>query len=110
MLSFEAGGSLEPRSDFYSLGCVAFELLCGRPPFVSDNYNDYATMHRRDPVVFPTPEGSGLGPPGDDFLRSLRRLLSVPITVVLPAHKDVFVGAPERVAELIEHHRDRSIV
>src|SRR5262249_20901119 len=32
---FLGGGVLRPQSDFYALGCVAYELLCGAPPFVS---------------------------------------------------------------------------
>src|SRR5262249_54811505 len=51
---FRGGGALEPRSDFYALGCVAHELLCGEPPFVSDNYFELIARHDRDPIPPPS--------------------------------------------------------
>jgi serine/threonine protein kinase len=62
---------MEPQSDFYSLGCVAYELACGQPPFVSDNYHELAACHMHQAVAPPSSRGSRLGTAGDHFLLTL---------------------------------------
>ncbi len=68
---FRKGGALGPASDFYGLGCVAYELACGQPPFVSDNHFELASRHDRDAVPPPARRGSLLGPAGNAFLMRL---------------------------------------
>ncbi len=68
---FRQGAALGPWSDFYSLGCVAYELACGAPPFVSDNYFELAGMHDRETVEAPSRRGSRLGPGGDSLILRL---------------------------------------
>jgi serine/threonine-protein kinase len=49
------GGSVDARSDVYAIGCVLFEMLVGRPPFVSHDSGDLMRQHL---VREPEPPGS----------------------------------------------------
>jgi serine/threonine-protein kinase len=38
-------GSVDHRADLYALGCVAYQMMCGQPPFVSDGVGDLIARH-----------------------------------------------------------------
>src|SRR5690242_11466271 len=39
------GGQVDGRSDLYSLGCILYGMLCGRPPFIGEGGGDVLAQH-----------------------------------------------------------------
>ena len=75
-------GRIDHRSDLYSLGCVIFQMLTGRPPFNHDGHGELIVAH----VMQPPPLLSDVlaNPPGELSLLLARLLAKEPAE--RPAH------------------------
>ncbi|MEV2246731.1 serine/threonine-protein kinase [Streptomyces sp. NPDC049970] len=65
------GRSADAASDMYSLGCVVYQLLAGRPPFRSDTATATLYQHVDTPPVPVRQRGVDISPAFDSYLLGL---------------------------------------
>src|SRR5205814_8609005 len=57
------GEVVDSRSDLYSTGCLLYELLTGRPPFVRDRPGSVPYQHVREAPIPPSTLDADVPPP-----------------------------------------------
>ncbi|HEY4238934.1 MAG TPA: serine/threonine-protein kinase [Kofleriaceae bacterium] len=61
-------GQVDHRSDLYSLGCVLYALLTGRPPFDAEGAGEIIAMHLRELPMPPSVLRGGVPPELDSIV------------------------------------------
>ncbi len=62
------GKNVDHRTDIYALGCMTFEIVCGRLPFIADNAMDIVLMHMTTPPVRASSVWPEIPAPLDDLI------------------------------------------
>jgi serine/threonine protein kinase len=65
------GEAVGPATDLYSLGCVLYHMLCGRPPFIGEEPANVLFRHVRERPRPPQEYSPGLPPPVCDLVMRL---------------------------------------
>lgn len=71
------GEPVTERSDLYALGCVLYEMVCGRPPFVDTNATAVIAQHLNAQPVAPSTHNAELSATLNDLI--LRLLAKSPL-------------------------------
>jgi serine/threonine protein kinase len=66
-----SAGNVDYRSDIYSLGCIAFEILCGRPPFEGRGVTDLLIAHASHAPPAPSSLGIDVPDPLEQLVMSM---------------------------------------
>ncbi len=95
------GEPSDHRTDIYSLGVVAFELLAGRVPFVGKNVPSMIKAHVSDPP----PRPSSLLPSGQE---PLPKEIEEMVLRCLAKSREDRPQSAEEIASLIEEYQERN--
>ena len=91
-------GMIDTRSDIYSLGCILFEMVCGRPPFLGEGAGEIMGAHQY--VEPPAPRS--LAPGVSDPLASLIVQMLAKRPEARPQTMTIVGQALEEILRMIE--------
>ncbi len=112
----KGAGQVDRRADLYALGCILFEMVCGRPPFIAEGSGEIMAQHIYAPVPRPGELARvssameqvllrALAKEPDDRFESARQMATalvaaVPASGPQPAAAATMIAGPELVRQL----------
>jgi serine/threonine-protein kinase len=99
---------IDLRTDVYSLGCILFEMLCGRPPFDAQGFGELVFAHLQSPPPSPRSLEPAVSPGLEQLV--LRMLAKAPeqrpaTLRAVVAEIDRISGAPASSGVVTEAYR-----
>ncbi|MDB4956737.1 MAG: serine/threonine protein kinase [Myxococcales bacterium] len=64
-------GNIDLRADLYSLGCIFYELLCGRPPFIAEGAGELIGAHLLTQPDSPRKYAPAISAPSENLIMAL---------------------------------------
>ena len=64
-------GEVDHRSDIYAIGCILYEMVCGRPPFNAEGIGELIASHMLYPPEPPTRHNPQLGAATEGLILNL---------------------------------------
>jgi serine/threonine protein kinase len=65
------GGTLDPRSDIYSMGCMIYELITGKAPYTGNTPNELLSKHLSAPVPSLLVGNDNVSPEFNNIIRKM---------------------------------------
>ncbi|NLN97435.1 MAG: MBL fold metallo-hydrolase [Eubacteriaceae bacterium] len=103
------------EGDIFDLGEYQFQVISvpGHTPSMINLYDEKHKVYLSADHVLDTitPNISYWGPEYpvilETYFKSLMKIITIPVEVMLPAHRNVIEDHPRRIIELLDHHRFR---
>ena len=91
-------GQVDHRTDIYALGCMMFEMVCGRQPFVGEGPGDVIVAHMCDEPLAPSSLAPGIPPQLETvILRALAKKMETRHQTMAEVVRDLDTLAPGRL-------------
>ena len=104
------GGSVDERSDIYSIGCVLYELITGRVPFEGESTVSVVMAHIKDNVVPPSKINPDIYPSLEKIiLKCLSKIPSRRYSSAIELLNDLNKACKDTSGKYVDYYQEEQI-